>query len=190
MRDNKIIAVTGTPGTGKTTLSEKLSQKLDFELFDLNEFIEKEGIYETDAKGTKIVDPSDLRDSFGNRIQERNCNLVVDGLLSYLLSPDQVNYIVILRTEPDTLEKRLKERDDFSKEKIKENVESEALGTVTSEAIERQGIESVFEINTTEKNPEEVLESLRKGLEDKINLEPGDIDWLEKYVKKQSKEQK
>ncbi len=183
MKDSKVIAISGTPGTGKTTLAEKLSEKLDFELFDLNQFIKEENIYEPDEEGTKIVDRNDLQNSFEKILEEKNHDLVVDGLLSYLLSSNQVDHIVILRTNPNTLRKRLNRREDFSEEKIEENIESEALGAVTSESIERHGIENIFEINTTKKNPEEVLETLKKGLENKIQLKPGNIDWLEEYVK-------
>ena len=188
MEDIKVIAITGTPGTGKTTLAEKISEELDFELFDLNKFIKEEGIYEPDEDGTKIVDRNDLQNSFENILEEKNHDLVVDGLLSYLLSSNQVDHIVILRANPNTLRKRLNRRDDFSEEKIEENIESEAIGAVTSESIERHGIKNIFEIDSTEKGPKEILETLKKGLENKVQLKPGNIDWLEEYVKHTDKD--
>ena len=36
-----IIIVTGTPGTGKTTLSKLLAEKKGFEYLDLNDFSKK-----------------------------------------------------------------------------------------------------------------------------------------------------
>lgn len=187
MKNNKTIAITGTPGTGKTTLAEKVTKNLNFELIDLNKFISKRNIYETDEKGTKIVDPKELQDTFQDILENQDQDLIVDGLLSYLLSSDQIDYIVVLRTNPNILRERLNKRDDFSKEKIKENVESEALGTVTSESIERHGVENIFEIDTTERDPKEILNTLKKGLEDEIQLRPGEIDWLEEYLKNSPK---
>ena len=37
----RIIAITGTPATGKTVLAGKLAQKLDAEIIDLTEIINK-----------------------------------------------------------------------------------------------------------------------------------------------------
>ena len=40
----KVIIISGTPGTGKTTLAKKLAKKLDFEYIDINKIIKKYGL--------------------------------------------------------------------------------------------------------------------------------------------------
>ena len=54
----KTIAVTGTPGTGKTTIAKKLAKRLDFYYLDVNRFIKRNKLYEgyDKRRKTKIVD--------------------------------------------------------------------------------------------------------------------------------------
>jgi adenylate kinase len=67
----KRICVTGTPGTGKTTLAKKLSGKLGFYYFDVNKFIVKNKLYEKyDRKRkTRIVDVNKLNKKIINEIK-------------------------------------------------------------------------------------------------------------------------
>jgi adenylate kinase len=57
-----ILIVTGTPGTGKTTLSKELSRKLNFYYIDVSEIIDRYGISEgyDKKRQTKIVDVKKL----------------------------------------------------------------------------------------------------------------------------------
>ena len=54
----KVIAVTGVPGTGKTMLSKKLTEKLGFYYLDVNKLISKRNLSEgyDKKRKTKIVD--------------------------------------------------------------------------------------------------------------------------------------
>ena len=54
----KVIAVTGTPGTGKTTFSKKLAKKLNFYYIDVNQIISKYKLSEgyDRKRQTKIID--------------------------------------------------------------------------------------------------------------------------------------
>ena len=54
----KTIIVTGTPGTGKTTLSKNLAERLNFHYLDVNLIIKKYGLSEgyDKKRKTKIID--------------------------------------------------------------------------------------------------------------------------------------
>lgn len=186
MEKNEIIAVTGTPGTGKSTFSEKLSEEFGYTLVDLNEFVKQEEIFELDTDGTKLVDSEDMQGSFEKILKNNDNGLVVDGLLSHLLSPEQVTHVVVLRTNPQILRERLSER-DYSKEKLEENIESEALGVITSESVDKHGVNKVYEIDTTEKNPEQTVQDFKKALNEEKILKPGSVDWLEEYFTNKNK---
>ena len=66
------------------------------------------------------------------------------ALLAHLLHLDMA---VILRTHPQELERRLSGF-DYPEEKIRENVEAEALAVITTEALGR--FDRIYEVNTTE----------------------------------------
>lgn len=182
MSEKFVIAVSGTPGTGKSTFSRHLADDLNCRLLDLNKAIDDEDIYEMGVDGVKLVDPGDLQRSFDKKVGEGE-DVVIDGLLSHLLSPEQVTHVIVLRTHPDILEDRLSRR-NYSDEKIMENVEAEALGVILSEAVEIHGIEKVFEIDTSGLDPEESLKYFKNDLKGENNLKPGSIDWLEDYFEK------
>ena len=68
----KVIIVTGTPGTGKTTLSKKLARKLNFYYLDVAKLILKRKLsegYDKERK-TKIIDISKLNKALIEEIRK------------------------------------------------------------------------------------------------------------------------
>ncbi len=139
------VAITGTPGTGKSTLSKIISKKIEYLRVEVNEFAEKQGLFtEKDMKrGSWIVDEKKLEKAI-NAIEG---HVVLDGHLSHFC---RAGLVIVLRMNPVELKKRLLSR-GWSSNKIKENVEAEALGVCLSEA--RKKCKNVFEIDTTGKSP-------------------------------------
>lgn len=180
MSEDRVIAVSGSPGTGKSTFARKLSEDLDYKLIDLNEIIEEENVYELDADGTRAVDSEDLRAVFKNVLAREGEDMVVEGLLSHLLSRERVSEVVVLRTNPEVLEKRLRKR-GYSDEKLQDNLEAEALDVVLGEAIQEHGVDGVYEIDTTRLDPSEAVSLFEGALEGRESLAPGSVDWLEEY---------
>jgi len=175
--DRLVIAVTGTPGTGKSVFARKLAKKVKASLVDLNELITEKKIYRLDADGTKIADLAKMRREFSRTIEKID-HVVVEGVLAHLLPKKLVTHVVVLRTRPRTLEKRLHAK-KFSKKKIRENVEAEALDVILWEAVNIHGIDRVYEIDTTKLRPTSAVELFLKALKGKTSLEPGKISWLE-----------
>jgi len=169
-----IIALTGTPGTGKSYVSSILRKK-GYKVLDLNKIVEKHNFildYDKERR-SRVVDIKKLDDY----IQKQNKNLlIVEGHIAHLLSVDMV---IVLRCSPKTLKERLKKR--YPKKKIMENVEAEILDVVTVESLER--CKNVYEINTTNITPEKVAENVEKILSGKFkNYKVGNIDWSEEIL--------
>ncbi len=53
-----ILFITGTPGTGKTTISKLLKEQFSFNIVDINRLVDDEKLYTgiDEEKGYKIVD--------------------------------------------------------------------------------------------------------------------------------------
>ncbi|WP_338728774.1 adenylate kinase family protein [Haladaptatus sp. DJG-WS-42] len=142
------VVVTGTPGTGKTTATTLIDTDLD--VVHLNDVIrDEEGLYsEIDEERDSLV--ADL-DAVREWLADRD-NVLVDSHLAHHLTADKA---IVLRCHPEQLEQRLLDRGEAA-QKARENAESEALDVILSEAVNEHGLESVYEIDTTDRTPEAV----------------------------------
>ena len=170
-----IIGITGTPGTGKTSVSALIGGVLD-----LNELIKTEGLYLgiDEARDSLIADMDAVYDRICEIARGRDGHLVIEGHLSHHVSDSAI----VLRLAPDELERRLMAR-GYSGAKISENALSEAVDVILVEAVD--WCDRVYEIDTTGKTVEEVADAIR-GILDAIDrgieidgYEPGSVDWLE-----------
>ncbi|MFH0859708.1 MAG: AAA family ATPase [Candidatus Altiarchaeota archaeon] len=121
----KIVGITGTPGTGKTTLSLELGRRLGYRTVDLKEMINKKLPVRFDTRReARVVDVDLLRKVFEEEVLTSTDDLIVDGLLSPFLP---LTHIIVLRVNPSILKRRLEER-KYAHEKIFENLEAEVMG--------------------------------------------------------------
>jgi len=158
----KVIAVTGTPGTGKTTLSKKLALKLGFSYLDVNKIIKKYNLSEEYDKKrkTKIIDIKKLNKELIKEIKSIKNGLIIDSHLSHYLPKKNVDVCIVTKCNLKLLEKRLKKR-RYSKLKIRENLDSEIFDICSNEAKEKG--HKVLVVDTTKTvNMSKILDSLLK----------------------------
>ncbi|MFH1820925.1 MAG: adenylate kinase family protein [Methanobacteriota archaeon] len=177
-----VVAVSGTPGTGKSVFSKILAKKLDAKLVNLKDLIEERKIYTLDKDGTKVVDVPKLCREFARQIRAFRGPVVVEGLLAHLLPKRHVTHVVVLRARPQVLERRLRAR-KYSEKKVRENLDAEALDIILWEAVETHGVDKVHEVDTTNLKAPKAVELFLRALEGKVPLRPGNIDWLEEHFK-------
>ncbi len=122
----KTIIVTGSVSSGKTTLSKKLSKKLEFKYVDINILIKNNKIYEKYDRKNKcyIVDIPKLNKFLIDLINKSEENLILDSHLSHYLPKSYVDICIVTVCDIDILSKRLKKR-KYSKNKISDNLEAE-----------------------------------------------------------------
>jgi adenylate kinase len=169
-----LIAVTGTPGTGKTSACEVLSRR-GYSIIDLDEVARRDGfiVGRDAARETEEVDVEALRD-----------RLEVPAKIAFLRSHYShrihVNIAIVLRCRPSVLRRRLEAR-GWTPEKVRENVEAEAIDVILQEAVEV--LPFVYEIDTTDLKPEETADAILDILQGKTNgHEPGSVDWTSEVL--------
>lgn len=171
------IAISGTPGTGKTTVAKIISEKTGYAIIGVNEFARQNKLtLGTDkARNSTIIDISALKKA----VSKINGNIILEGHLSHFCDAD---IFIILRANPKELAKRMKTK-SWRDEKIKENIDAEIIGVCLQEAIELHD-KSVYEIDTTKKTAEEVAEIIADIIKGKNRdkYAPGKVDWT-KYIK-------
>jgi adenylate kinase len=165
--DGRRVAVTGTPGTGKTTATTLL----DAEVIHLNDLIREAGLWSErdDDRGSLVADLDAVREAIGD------WSGVVESHLAHHLDADRV---VVLRCRPDVLADRLRER-GADEAKATENAESEALDVILSEAVDRHGLDHVYEIDTTDRTPADVAADIEAVVDGDRAPSAGDVDFTE-----------
>ena len=179
-----LIALTGTPGTGKTSISNILSEN-GFEIIDINKVAASGGfiIGNDEKRDSKIVDVDRLNGYIKENYKEKDI-VFIEGHLSHLLKC--VDKVVVLRCHPDELRKRLSQK-RWKNEKIKENIEAEILDIVLCETVDSHPKKNVIEIDTTDMNISDVAASIMEIIKNKFkhmkkhNI--GNIDWSEEILK-------
>jgi len=152
------VAITGTPGTGKTSVAAFLAEK-GYEVRSFDELAEDFVVGYDEERKCKIVDTEEMDKAFRN-IREEGI-MFVEGHLAHMLS---VDFVIVLRCDPSELEKRLKAK-RWEDKKIKENLEAEAMDLILSQSCDiHEG--HVAEIDTTGREAKEVAEEIDKIVED------------------------
>ena len=146
------IVITGTPGTGKTKTAKDLSKKMGYELIDLKEIVKKEKLL---GPG-KTVDVKKLSMKVRKKVGKKK-DFVLEGHLACEFSIP-CDYIIVLRTHPDTLKKRMKKR-GYGKKKIEENLFAEMLDYCSQKA-QRNYKKTPVEIETTKRKPAETIKEI------------------------------
>ncbi|MFO8116376.1 MAG: adenylate kinase family protein [Halorubrum sp.] len=215
------VAVTGTPGTGKSTATALLEDEYD--VIHLNDLIKGDDALWTERDVDRDTLVADL-DAVRERLDDWSG--VLDSHLAHRFAVDRV---VVLRCHPETIEARLRERgeaeataeensepgepsralarkahenaepDEPSRalarkahenaepgeppralaRKAHENAESEALDVILSEAVAEHGVENVYEIDTTDRDPAAVADEIRAAIRGEREPSAGTVDFID-----------
>lgn len=176
------VVISGTPGVGKSSVSKELAKRINAVHLNLNQLIKEKSLHEgTDKKlKTRLVGIDKLSGYLSRYLEKFDKDVIIDSHLAHLLPEELVDVVFVLRTDPMVLKERLK-KEGFAEEKIKENLEAEAIDVCLVEALEKH--EKVHEIDTTNKAPERIATEILDCLEGKRELKPGKIDWSEYLLK-------
>ena len=153
-----IIAFTGTPGAGKTTLAKKFAQKNGYRYIDVNMFAKESDLSEGYDKENQcfVIDTEKLQEALQPELKG---DVVVDSHLSHHLPYVNVDLCVVVEcSDLKELEKRLKAR-DYSEEKVRENLDCEIFKVCGIDAQE-MGHRTVV-VDTSKMSEEECLDIIK-----------------------------
>ncbi|KYK25571.1 hypothetical protein AYK25_05135 [Thermoplasmatales archaeon SM1-50] len=179
------VALTGTPGTGKTAVTTGL-KKQGYTIVSLHRLAQKNncvaGIDKT--RNSQLIDIHKL-----NIIIKKNFAtdtlVFFEGHIAHLLSC--MEKVIVLRCHPKELKKRLLKK-RWRMKKIMENIEAEIIDIILCEAVQRHSSKNIFEIDTTEKSVEDVFlciyEIVEKNFRPTKTYSIGKIDWSEEILNK------
>ena len=169
-----IIAITGTPGVGKTTIVELFSDA-NFTILSVKDLAKRYGCEGDFDEATQSID-IDIHKLAEKFEADSKGDTIVDGHLSHLLDVDA---IIILRCKPSLLHERLTKR-GYSGQKITANVEWEMIAGTWSEIIEFELDQPILELDTTNCEPKELFEAITQWINDDYSQDSTHprIDWL------------
>lgn len=170
------IVITGNPGVGKHTVVREISKHVGLPIIDINSIAKDAGLFE-ENEDTNDVDLSKLKEI----IKEiTSPNLIVGHLAPYVLSPNQVNKVIVLRRNPYDLITVYKKR-GYTEEKIRENTGSEILGIIAHDTISQFGAK-VYQVDVTGKTICKVTDIILSIINGKMINE--EVDWLDLVTKR------
>jgi adenylate kinase len=171
--ERPLVAVTGTPGVGKTTATERL----DRPVVHLNDLVREAGLDSgiDPDRGSRVVDLGAARDRVAERTAVTDGPLVVESHVAHELDAARV---AVLRCAPETIERRLRERGEPDAT-VRENAESEALDLLLSEAVARHGRDAVHEIDATDRTPAETAAAVEEVVTDDRPPAAGTVDFTD-----------
>lgn len=169
-----LIALTGTPGTGKTSVSNELRSR-GYNVIDINQYLREHSLFGNKdiARDTYEVDMDRLNESLKEYLDTEEC-IFMDSHLSHCLDCHE---IIVLRCSPKVLADRLKAR-GYGEDKVRENVQAEILDVILCEATDSDI--PVHELDCTCGCVSEIVNTIVdiiNGLDD--DHTPGNVNWSE-----------
>src|SRR5687767_8827755 len=165
------IALTGTPGVGKTTLAG-LAASDGWTVVDIKAWAKAEGCvvgFDEDDEAA-VIDIERL----GGLVPKRG-RLLFEGHLSHLLP---VDLAWVVRCDPESLRPRLEAR-GYKPSKVRENLEAEALDLILQEALD--AVPRVVQRDGTRRSPQALYKAFADaglGAAKTDDLEP--VDWSDR----------
>lgn len=140
----RIIIVTGTPGTGKTTLAKKLAGRMKGSvLVSANDVIRKKGLFSSVSDdGAMVARMGALEKEMKSEAARSPGTVIIEG---HLLCEFGIRgaVVIVVREHLRTLRERMRRR-GYPAQKARDNLTSEAIGYCASRA--RDSYSNVHEI--------------------------------------------
>ena len=119
------LAITGTPGVGKTSISKLLGKTLKCKVLNEKEFSLEKGIGIWDSEEDELVVPLTKLKKALNTMLKIEENMIIEGHMLCEIALD-VDFVVLITVDPELLGERLSAR-QYDAVKIQDNVFCEGI---------------------------------------------------------------
>jgi len=177
------VALSGTPGTGKTSVVTILKNQ-GYTVVHLHRFAkEHHCVAGKDRKrNTQLIDMVKLEKAI-KKHYPGEALVFFDGHIGHLLR--SMEKVILLRCHPKVLELRLLKK-KWNAKKRRENIEAEILDVILCEAVQWHASEDIFEIDTTKRTAKDVaaiiVRLVHKNFQPTRTYRVGQIDWSEEIL--------
>jgi adenylate kinase len=178
--NHRVILITGTPCTGKTTIAKELTAKLEALYINLTDYAKTNNLTlgEDSKRKTTIIDEKAILQKLSKTIENSDkSNIIVDGHYASVVVPTKfVSRVFVLRRNPKEL-KQFMERCGYVGTKLWENLQAEIIDVCLVEALQAHA-RKVCELDVTGKTVEQVVCEILDVLEKRKACHTGIVDWL------------
>lgn len=133
-----IIVISGSVGSGKTTIAKNLAKRLKFEVVHLGDLADEFKIKDVKELQTFDFDIDSLLDNIEKKIKlwkKQKKNIVIESHFAHFIKPEFVDLLFIINRDLKELKKEYKIR-KYNTQKIKDNLEVESFNLCFYEALE------------------------------------------------------
>jgi len=173
----RVVAISGTPGVGKTLVAKHLAEALGAEVVELSELVLREGLYVgyDEKMLSYVIDELRVKE-YVRSLAMGGRRIVVVSHYSEVVDDDILEKLFVIRLNPVELFERLKRR-GWPPAKILDNVEAELIGVCTANALAEHPQDKVCEVDASGKPSEEVSREIVEILQGVRECRVF-VDWL------------
>lgn len=162
--------ITGSPGTGKHTIADAISNMLNLDIIDINDIARESNL---------IFDGEVDTDMLADIIHVQKSSIIVGHLAPYvILKKYTIKKAIVLRRSPYELYNIYKDR-QYSHQKILDNTGAEILDIIYTDACNTFDV--VIQIDTTRNTPTDNIQRVLQAI--KYNTASDDVQWLHQISK-------
>ena len=166
------VLITGTPGTGKTTLARLLEDQLaqdypgQFELISLSKLVVDQTLFKNWNKDFDVPEFDEDMVCDALELGIRKGGKIIDFHSCGFFPRDWFNAIILLRSTNTNIFDRLTER-GYSEKKVRENVEAEIFNVIHDEVFEAFDLQIIVSkdsntIGEMQENFEEIYQLIKR----------------------------
>lgn len=172
------VVITGTPGTGKTSVSKLLAGQIGARYISLNRVVYRKKLHGRidRRRHTRVVNLKRTRMFFRKALLNEREITVADTHIADALPREYVGRVIVLRCHPTILELRLRKK-KWSSSKVRENVLAEILDSCYATAVNYYGLKKVAQIDTSELKPSRCVSQAKRILV-KQPRQTKRVDWI------------